>query len=221
MSVENFLKDVVDTDVINHYLRLLAERQLQAEQTNRDVNNCLQLSKQALLKTEQQETQIKQLTTQINAINTELNQLRQRSKVIENRIESFIVRSDGTASDTVTGLMWCRYSIGQQWKNGFVMGDAIKMDWYEAMKIADFFNEQDVCGGFTDWRLPSFEELKSLVEKDKSPSINQAVFPNTPREVFWSSSIATINNLAWFVYFGSGSINCTAKNSNYAVRLVR
>lgn len=221
MSVENFLKDAIDTDVINHYLRLLAERQLQVEYTNMDLNNCLQLSKQALLKTEQQEAQMKQLKTQINAINIELNQLRQRSKVIENRIETFIVRSDGTASDSVTGLMWCRYSIGQQWQNGEVIGDAIKMDWHEAMKIADFFNKQDACGGFTDWRLPSFEELKSLVEKDKSPSINQAVFPNTPREVFWSSSIASINNLAWFVYFSSGSSNYTTKYGNHAVRLVR
>lgn len=221
MSVENFLKEAVDTDVINDYLRLLAERQLQAERTNMDLNNCLQLSKQALLKTEQQEAQIKQLTIQINTINTELNQLRQRSKVIENRIESFIVRSDGTASDTVTGLMWCRYSIGQQWKNGEVMGDAIKMDWHEAMKIADFFNKQDACGGFTDWRLPSFEELKSLVEKDKNPSINQTVFPNTPRESYWSSSTYIYPNYAMFVYFGFGNGGNDHKNNNRAVRLVR
>lgn len=214
MSVENFLKDAVDADAINHYLRLLAERQLQAEQTNKDLSACLQLSKQALFKVEQQETQIKQLTTQINTINTELNQLRKGSK-------SFVVRSDGTAIDTVTGLMWCRYSIGQRWKNGAVVGDAIKIGWYEAMKISDLFNKHDACGGFTDWRLPSFEELKSLVEKDKSPSINQTVFPNTPREIFWSSSIDTVNNLAWFVYFGSGNCNCATKCSNHAVRLVR
>ena len=250
MSVENFLKEAVDADAINYYLRLLAERQLQAEQMNMALTDCLQLSKQTSGKVEQQEEQIKQLKTQINSINTELNQLKPektqsnsistelnqlkpRSKVIENTIGRFIVRSDGTATDTSTGLMWCRYAIGQQWYNGEVIGNANKMDWFSAMKIADCFNQQDAFGGFSDWRLPSLEELQSLVKTDKSPSINDTVFPNTPREMFWSSSTPMINinthmmidtnNLASFVYFSSGNSNIgnTTKYQTCAVRLVR
>ena len=203
MSVENLLKEAVDADAINDYLRLLAERQLQAEQMNMALTDCLQLSKQTSGKVEQQEEQIRQLKTQINSINTELkqlrpektklnsistelNQLKPRSKVIENTIGRFIVRSDGTATDTSTGLMWRRYAIGQQWYNGEVIGNASTMNWDKAMKIAGFFNQQDACDGFSNWRLPSLKELKSLVERDSS--INQTVFPNTPREKFCNRS---------------------------------
>ena len=71
MSVENLLKEAVDADAINDYLRLLAERQLQAEQMNMALTDCLQLSKQTSGKVEQQEEQIRQLKTQINSINSE------------------------------------------------------------------------------------------------------------------------------------------------------
>ena len=81
MSVENLLKEAVDADAINHYLRLLAERQLQAEQMNMALTDCLQLSKQTSGKVEQQEEQIRQLKTQINSINTELNQLTQLDSI--------------------------------------------------------------------------------------------------------------------------------------------
>jgi Protein of unknown function (DUF1566) len=220
MSVGNFLKEAVDADAINHYLRMLAERQLQAEQINMALNDCLQLSKQTSSKVERQEEHIKQLQTQINSVNTELNQLKPRSKVIENPIERFIVDRNGTAIDNATGLMWCRYAIGQKWHNDKAIGDGDKMDWYEAMKIVVFFN-QNACSGFSDWRLPSLEELQSIIEKDKSPTINHTAFPNTPREMFWSSSSMINNQHAWFVSFISATWHSDLKSNKNAVRLVR
>jgi hypothetical protein len=162
MSVENFLKDAVDTDAINHYLRLLAERQLQAEQTNKDLSACLQLSKQALLKAEekyakfeqdlnvlarQQKHQLEEQKSWVadtnihfNQIDRELNESKQWSKIIETCIDRFVARSNGTALDTSTSLIWCRYSIGQHWENGKVLGIAKKMYSNEAMAAVDAFN---------------------------------------------------------------------------------
>ena len=249
MSIEHLLNFSVDNEAIQHYLHSLAQREVNVEQRNTQLTEKLHLCEQAVIEanktlhatreeanhqlllcqqkltnalddldeTEQQlvrlEVDVYELKTQINNINAELNQLRPRS------VERFVVRSDGTATDTSTGLMWCRFSIGQQWHNNEVIGNASKMDWFSAMKVASYFNKQGVCGGFSDWRLPSLKELQSLIEIEKSPSINLSVFPNTPKERFWSSSKPS--NLAFFVFFKDGSSNGTYENREYAVRLVR
>ena len=145
-----------------------------------------------------------------------------KPKLIETRSGQFIARDDGTALDTVTGLTWCRYAIGQRWQNGTVVGEVKPMNWDKAMKIADTFNKNDACGGFTDWRLPTIGELKSIVEKNKIPSINQSVFPNTAGSWFWSSSpYAGYSNGAWVVYFSNGYGYSGCKGNGFGVRLVR
>ena len=41
----------------------------------------------------------------------------------------------------------------------------------------------------SDWRLPSIQELQSLVDYSKSsPSIDHSFFPNTASSGYWSSS---------------------------------
>lgn len=238
MSVENFLKDAVDADAINHYLRLLAERQLQAEQTNKDLSACLQLSKQALLKAEekyakfeqdlnvlarQQKHQLEEQKSWVadtnihfNHIDRELSESKQWSKIIETRIDRFVARSNGTALDTSTSLIWCRYSIGQRWENGKVLGIAKKMYPNEAMAAVDTFNNEAV-GGYTDWRLPTSDELSTIVENGKEPRINRQVFPNTPAYWFLSSSSGKSSNSNKIIKFGDQDY----KQDAIFVRLVR
>ncbi|MGI9213696.1 MAG: DUF1566 domain-containing protein, partial [Methylococcaceae bacterium] len=80
-----------------------------------------------------------------------------------------------------------------------------------------------------DWRVPTAEELKTLVkEKERweyeyAPAINTTAFPNTTNKIFWSSS-AYVDNLnnAWIVDFKNGSDNYyNSRNNTYPVRLVR
>ncbi|MDP1614352.1 MAG: DUF1566 domain-containing protein [Methylococcales bacterium] len=99
------------------------------------------------------------------------------------QVDQFIVRNNGTAMDVITGLMWCRYSIGQQWKNGGVVGKAARITWNEAMEAVDSFN-RGTYGGFSDWRLPTINELKGIVTNG---SMNQIVFPNTVNDLYWPS----------------------------------
>jgi hypothetical protein len=64
------------------------------------------------------------------------------------------------------------------------------MNWNDAMKVGDSFH----CGGFTDWRLPTQDELKSIVKSGaKNPSIDTSVFPATPCVWFWSASVCANN----------------------------
>jgi len=58
-------------------------------------------------------------------------------------------------------------------------------------------------GGFSDWRLPSEKELKTLVDFNGRPTINTAYFPNT-QSSFYRSSTTDNRDLNKLVDFGNG-----------------
>lgn len=71
------------------------------------------------------------------------------------------------------------------------------------------------------WRLPTIKELLTLVDYDrKSPACS--VFPDCPRDWFWSSSpVSGYATLAWGVHFCGGSANRYDVSNTYRVRCVR
>jgi hypothetical protein len=73
------------------------------------------------------------------------------------------------------------------------------------------------------WRLPSVNELQTIVDDTKSaPSIDSNIFPQTPAEVFWTSSafVGAPGN-AWFVAFSLGTASLDDVTSLSRVRCVR
>ena len=97
-------------------------------------------------------------------------------------------------------------------------------------------NKRSLCGA-TNWRLPTLEELMSIIECSDNKydtdgscisyllsgsTINNLYFPNTTTSAFWSSSPFTTNiGFAWVVHFGLGDSGSGNKNNYYSVRLVR
>ena len=85
-------------------------------------------------------------------------------------------------------------------------------------------NALGLCGA-TDWRLPEFEELRSIVSYDRyNPSIDTDYFPNTPSSGFWSASPHAGNSdNAWGLSFSHGSDYGTNSKGYVGarVRLVR
>jgi hypothetical protein len=127
---------------------------------------------------------------------------------------------DGTVSDTRSGLIWKRCAEGQNWSGGTCSGSATSYTWSAALSRA----ATSVFAGYSNWRLPNINELRSLVEVCRTdPALNDTVFPATPISYFWSGSpYADGSYGAWVVNFGLGvDGNGLRKYGDFQVRLVR
>jgi len=80
--------------------------------------------------------------------------------------------------------------------------------WEEALKVPEKLNAEKFCGR-SDWRLPTWYELQSIVDYGKvKPAIDTKYFPNAVSSFHWSYDNCK-NNLgyAWNVDFGNGDVN--------------
>lgn len=130
----------------------------------------------------------------------------------------YIDHGNGTVTDSKTGLMWKQCAEGQNGPD--CSGTALKYDWDTAMEIPKNLNLRGGLAGHSDWRVPTNDELETLVFHENQPSICLDAFPNTPYEAFWSSSEYGAK-LAWFVLFDIGEVGISLRSNSYAVRLVR
>ncbi|MEB4592625.1 DUF1566 domain-containing protein [Candidatus Thiothrix sp. Deng01] len=127
----------------------------------------------------------------------------------------YMIHNNGTVTDTETGLMWKRCSEGQTGVD--CGGEPATYTWDDAMSK---FGKGVSFAGYSDWRMPTIDELKTLVDKKQHPAINQTAFPNTPARWYWSSTEKDASG-AWVVYFGSGLDLWSNRNFDFSVRLVR
>lgn len=134
----------------------------------------------------------------------------------------YIYSVEGTVTDKDTGLMWQRCSYGQEWNTDLLSceGFASTMSWQSALEVPASLVEPK----YTNWRLPSINELRTIAAYDKSnPAINTTAFPNSPETgVYWSSSPdVNASNKSWGFSFAQGNDTMAARYSTYGVRLVR
>ncbi|MCX7178675.1 MAG: DUF1566 domain-containing protein [Proteobacteria bacterium] len=122
---------------------------------------------------------------------------------------------DGTVTHNPTGLIWQRCAKGQTWTDSTCSGSATIFSLSAAVAITDSFAAQ------TDWRLPTEDELLSLVDYTRyGPAINTAIFPNTS-PLFWSVTAGSGGVGAWEVIFYNGNADVGGSNNPNRVRLVR
>ena len=82
-------------------------------------------------------------------------------------------------------------------------------------------NTSALCG-YTDWRMPTKEELQGILASSGSPRIDTTWFPNTQASLYWSSSpYVGDSSYAWRVNFSSGSVYYNYRYGSLHVRLVR
>ena len=88
-------------------------------------------------------------------------------------------------------------------------------------------NTLKLCG-FDNWKMPSFEQLNSIVDysvASPGPTIDNIYFPNTKSDWYWSSSVDSESNgfssKLWGLYFDNGeSLRGEQSTSSGYIRLV-
>jgi len=131
---------------------------------------------------------------------------------------SFTKLGDGMVKDNNTGLVWESKSFDKGSYNYFDN----TYTWQEAHEYVALLNAKKYQG-FSDWRLPNREELRSIVDYEGSiPAINKKYFPDIAPHFYWSGDINKKEPIfAWGVYFAYGCAICYLKDFRYHVRAVR
>ncbi|MBM2837512.1 MAG: hypothetical protein HW415_137 [Deltaproteobacteria bacterium] len=132
-----------------------------------------------------------------------INEIQSAKKVAEQYTDN----GNGTVTANKTGLIWQKQDNNKT------------RDWSNAMSYCDGL----ILAGYSDWRLPSKDELETLVDRSKSsPSIDTTFFPNTISSVYWSSTTyAGLTTNAWYVNFDYGYTFYNNKTNTYYARCVR
>ncbi len=110
----------------------------------------------------------------------------------------FIDNGNGTITDRLTGLIW------QQ------DGGNLSNKWEDAFKKIAEMNSTVKTGGYTDWRMPNINELRSLInyhyDKNQDVWLTNQGFKNLPstQDTYYYSS-TSIDNNCWSLCINSSN----------------
>ena len=123
------------------------------------------------------------------------------------------------ASDQSTSAQWGCTLIAIQGADGTALGTGNQNTIDIMAGCATAGIAARICGdlalsGFSDWYLPSRDELNKLF-------INRVIIGGFINAGYWSSSETGFNTTAWYQNFFIGTQNTDEKNITYRVRAVR
>ena len=125
--------------------------------------------------------------------------------------------------DNETGLIWEIKQNKDGFPNHVNPNDADNTyTWAESTQKFIMGLNAAHFGGFSDWRLPTTDELKTLVDTSRAkPAINIDYFPDTQSSFYWSTSNSLHTIHAWGVYFHKGYDGYGTKSHGSYTRAVR
>ena len=111
---------------------------------------------------------------------------------------------DGTVRDNANGAAWQQTVTSR----------------YDQAGAVAYCASLTLAGG--GWRLPTPDELLSIVDTRFIPTVDPTYFPGTPSDFFWSSSpVAGSPGLWWGVHFAYGFAPNAVATDPYRARCVR
>jgi hypothetical protein len=105
----------------------------------------------------------------------------------------FIDNTDGTVTDSATGLMWerklpgkdCTRCVEDAWDWHSAMSD-----WLSALNGVSDTAQPKAPGhaGYSDWRLPDIDELMTIVDCERAPGCIDPIFGPNAAGSYWSAT---------------------------------
>jgi Protein of unknown function (DUF1566) len=83
--------------------------------------------------------------------------------------------------DKGSGLTWEVKSADDS-----IHGMDVRYGWSDATETFIAVLNQKKFGGYSDWRMPTEDEIHTIREKKNTPHINSNFFPNTAPAKYWS-----------------------------------
>jgi serine/threonine-protein kinase len=123
-------------------------------------------------------------------------------------VSRFIDNGDGTVTDRETHLVWQKDSAPE------------RMTWPEAQRHVEKLNEAGFAG-HNDWRLPSNEELLSIMLEHENMKrlYLDSIFGN--ERCFWSADTREHHEACYVDFYYGGVYRFPENYVNHSVRAVR
>ena len=129
-------------------------------------------------------------------------------------------------------IQFDRFQVLTQFGNAAVFDRETGLVWEQSPERNDqnWLNAQARCntktvGNRLGWRLPTVQELASLVEPTVRSGLTlpaNFVFSNVRASIYWSATTAAGNlAMAWFVNFDNGQVGTGSKSDAHFVWCVR
>ncbi len=133
------------------------------------------------------------------------------------------------------GLMWTRCALGLRWTGNRCEGESEKLSLKSANKYVSEMNRDEGFAGFQDWRLPTLEELNTLIlcsqrsdvdewlrgktcSNPDEPAYDTEAFPNSHKASYLSS---TYYRGSTYIFLNNGYNGHGYSYERYSVLLVR
>lgn len=123
------------------------------------------------------------------------------------RNENFIAFENGTVLDKKTNLMWASKDNGEN------------INWHDATLYCEQYNG----GSYTDWRMPTIDELAGLYDNGKEQTSGYHIidFITITRALQWSSDTDGSNMVAVLYFYDGETVWNNPSTSSYRVLPVR
>jgi serine/threonine-protein kinase len=137
-----------------------------------------------------------------------LDSLWRPERLTDRDVKTYATHADGTVVDAATGLQWQR------------VGSEYPVTWTDAHAYVADINTLGFAGA-SDWRLPTVDELVSLLERP--PEMRDLCLPpvfDPSRSILWTSDRKSYT-AAWFVSAALAFVGWQDCSCRFHVRAVR